>query len=158
MEDKMEDEMGMEKGMEAPMMEGASEPIMGRFSATILNRAVAEVNKLLPLFDMPEYPQFEGEQSEIPAQFLTALEMVASAAEDYGQPEVFDLGDLQGRSGSGSLVDKDLLPMLASLRGLANDKGFKDFLAAPEQEEEPSGPARAPSAREMFLSAPKGKE
>ena len=54
--------------------------------------------------------------------------VVASAAEDYGQPDLIDLSDIRDDAGVVALIN--------ALKALAADEAFADFLQSPVEGEE----------------------
>jgi hypothetical protein len=92
----------------------------GVFTVGGLNALVAALNKVLPMFEMPDYPQFDEDiEGPLPEEFARQLSMVNEAAEAAGhEPFPFE-----------EAVDDTGLRMIAGrLDSLARDKKFKNFL------------------------------
>ena len=122
--------------MAAETMEAAA-PV-GDFTAGALNRVVAILNEIMPLFgeESGEYPLFEGDVEALPGEFVTSLSMIATAATDADMADILSLEDLQVAD------DKDLML-------LAGKRDFSQFL----KQEAPSSPEPTAVAIEDPLAA-----
>lgn len=91
----------------------------GKFTKNALNRLVKELNAVLELFQQ-SYPEFEEDITIFPEEFVTSLDMVATAAADAGVDFELDMQSIRD--------DRDLAMVAGQLRNLAKDKTFKKFL------------------------------
>tara|TARA_R110000751_G_scaffold290208_5_gene396771 strand:+ start:77 stop:577 length:501 start_codon:yes stop_codon:yes gene_type:complete len=109
----------------------------GSYSVNGLNALVNALNKVLPLFQMPDYPTFDEEiNGPLPEEFVRQLAMINEAATAANlEPMPFDE----------ATDDTGLQMMAGRLDLLAKDKTFKVFLEEqvsmmdedmPEEEEE----------------------
>lgn len=102
----------------------------GRYSKAVINQLVNTLRSAQGLMGVPEealYPLFEEDVvMAFPPAFVRALAMLASAAEDYGQPGLIDLSNIK--------QDRDVALLAAKIDKLVKDEGFKAFL----NEEAPS--------------------
>ena len=96
-----------------------SEAPQGKFTVDALNRLVKELNVVLEMFG-EVYPEFAEDIAVFPQEFVAALSMVRSAAEDAGvgfDQEYAEITD-----------DRDLAILAAKIRKLGKDKTFQKFL------------------------------
>lgn len=100
----------------------ASTSPVGEFHMSALNSMVQALNRVVPLFGVPEIQPFTEDATSFPPEIMRALTMVKNAAEDSGAQE-FDLVRVK--------QDRDLLLLAGKLTALAKDRAFKDFLVAP---------------------------
>ena len=112
------EEIGAEQDMmqEQAMTEMAPQ---GKFSMDALNRLVKELNVVLDMFG-ETYSEFAEDITVFPPEFVTALSMVKSAADDSGVGLEIDFAEITD--------DRDLAIVAGKLRELANSKEFKKFL------------------------------
>jgi hypothetical protein len=122
----------------------------GNFRKVTMNKLVDAYKEIQKLMGFPEgelYGYFEEDVQEWPADFVRGLAMVASAAEDAGQPGLIDLSEIK--------KDADVARLAAKLLQLAKDESFINFLQSeptpPEaevevEEETPEG------MDEMFMA------
>jgi len=106
---------------------------VGEFSQDALNDVVAALNKVLPMFDMEQYPEFTSDMPQLPGEFVKQLGMVQAASTDAGTAELPDISSMTD--------DEDLRLLAGSLETLADDGNFVRFLksrpgAQPEAEAE----------------------
>lgn len=92
----------------------------GSYSVNGLNALVNALNKVLPLFQMPDYPTFDEDiNGPLPEEFVRQLAMVNEAAMAANlEPMVFEE----------ATDDTGLQMMAGRLDMLAKDKTFKAFL------------------------------
>ena len=105
----------------------------GRFSKTVMNALVRAYRDAQKAMDFPEeemYPEFGEDITEFPAEFVRGLAMLASAAEDYGQPDVITL--------DGITKDEDVARLAATIEALLADADFLAFLDSPMEGEDQS--------------------
>ena len=129
--------------MAAETMEAAA-PV-GDFTAGALNRVVAILNEIMPLFgeESGEYPLFEGDVEALPGEFVTSLSMIATAATDADMADILSLEDLQVAD------DKDLMLLAGKLKTLSESRDFSQFL----KQEAPPSPEPTAVAIEDPLAA-----
>ena len=102
----------------------------GRFSKTVMNalvRAYQSAQKAMDFGEGDMYPEFTEDITEFPAEFVRGLAMLASAAEDYGQPDVILLDGIK--------ADEDVARLAAKIEALLADADFLAFLASPVEGE-----------------------
>ena len=101
----------------------------GKFTAGALNRMIKELNVVLEMFG-ETYPEFAEDITVFPQEFVTALSMVKSAADDSGVGLELEFTDITD--------DRDLAIIAGRLRELAKSKEFMKFLEentlVPEEE------------------------
>ena len=98
----------------------------GRFSKSVMNALVRVYRDAQKAMNFPEaemYPEFGEDITEFPPEFVRGLAMLASAAEDYGQPDIITL--------DGITKDEDVARLAAKVEALLADSEFLAFLAAP---------------------------
>ena len=98
----------------------------GRFSKSVMNALVRVYRDAQKAMDFPEddmYPEFGEDITEFPPEFVRGLAMLASAAEDYGQPDIITL--------DGITKDEDVARLAAKVEALLADPEFLAFLSAP---------------------------
>ena len=142
---------------EADIVEGelftALSPI-GDFSAKALNVFVTGLNEVLKFF--PGSEEVEGFEEDIddgplPESLMRSLGMVTAAAEDFGDPLIFNIEDLTD--------DRALKEAAGALMALGTNDAFRAFLRKPQAgieeeevvvEEEISVPAPVSPEEEGF--------
>ena len=113
------EELGAEQDMmqEQAMTQMAPQ---GKFSMRALNQLVKELNVVLELFG-ETYPEFAEDITVFPEEFVTALSMVQSAAEDSEVGLELEFAEIKD--------DRDLAIIAGRLRKLGQSKEFQKFLA-----------------------------
>ena len=113
------EELGAEQDMmqEQAMTQMAPQ---GKFSMRALNQLVKELNVVLELFG-ETYPEFAEDITVFPEEFVTALSMVQSAAEDSEVGLELEFAEIK--------EDRDLAIIAGRLRKLGQSKEFQKFLA-----------------------------
>lgn len=102
----------------------------GRFSKTVMNALVKVYRDAQKMMGFPEdemYAEFTEDVTEFPPEFVRGLAMLASAAEDFGQPDVIIL--------DGITKDEDVARLAAKIEALLADPKFSEFLSSPMQGE-----------------------
>lgn len=108
----------------------------GRFSAKALNNLVKATNRLLPKFEQtPDYPEFSGELTQLPTDFVRVLAMFQGATDEAVERGIvddefaFDFEDITS--------DANLMILAGKINKLATDKQYDRFLRSqPTQEGE----------------------
>ena len=98
----------------------------GRFSKGVMNALVRVYRDAQKAMNFPEaemYPEFGEDITEFPPEFVRGLAMLASAAEDYGQPDIITL--------DGITKDEDVARLAAKVEALLADSEFLAFLDSP---------------------------
>ena len=96
-----------------------SEAPQGKFTVDALNRLVKELNVVLEMFG-EVYPEFAEDIAVFPQEFVAALSMVRSAAEDAGVGFDLEYAEITD--------DRDLAILAGKIRKLGKDKTFQKFL------------------------------
>jgi hypothetical protein len=96
-----------------------SEAPQGRFTVDALNRLVKELNVVLEMFG-ETYPEFAEDIAVFPEEFVRALSMVRSAAEDAGVGFDLEYAEITD--------DRDLAILAGKVSKLGKDKTFRKFL------------------------------
>ena len=96
-----------------------SEAPQGKFTVDALNRLVKELNVVLEMFG-EVYPEFAEDIAVFPQEFVAALSMVRSAAEDAGVGFDLEYAEITD--------DRDLAILAGKVRKLGKDKTFQKFL------------------------------
>ena len=96
-----------------------SEAPQGKFTVDALNRLVKELNVVLEMFG-EVYPEFAEDIAVFPQEFVAALSMVRSAAEDAGVGFDLEFAEITD--------DRDLAILSGKIRKLGKDKTFQKFL------------------------------
>ena len=96
-----------------------SEAPPGKFTVDALNRLVKELNVVLEMFG-EVYPEFAEDIAVFPQEFVAALSMVRSAAEDAGVGFDLEYAEITD--------DRDLAILAGKIRKLGKDKTFQKFL------------------------------
>ena len=137
-----EEQLIMEKAAEVDEVNAEAMAAMGpsgSFEVNELNQVVDALNLVLPLFDLPSYPEFaEGIDGDFPPEFLQQLMMVADAAADAGLERLaYDVTEIDG--------PEDLEDIAAKLDVLSKNQSFKTFLRTERKdaEEEVESPVEA---------------
>jgi len=91
----------------------------GKFTVDALNRLVKELNVVLGLFG-ETYPEFAEDIAVFPQEFVAALSMVRSAADDSGVGLEMEFTEITD--------DRDLAILAGKIRKLGKDKTFQKFL------------------------------
>jgi hypothetical protein len=92
----------------------------GDYSRRALNTLVDALNELLPMFNLPDYPEFdEGFVGPLPEEFVTQLTMIEAAAEAAGL-DSFPMDE--------AVDDRGLEMIAGRLKVLARDKTFAKFV------------------------------
>ena len=92
----------------------------GTYTTKGLNTLVSALNEVLPMFQLPDYPEFGEEiMGPLPEEFVRQLMMVSSAAESAGL-EPLDMTDASD--------DRGLEILAGHLKNYARDRGFKQFV------------------------------
>jgi|TARA_R110001599_G_scaffold156131_1_gene341976 hypothetical protein len=114
----------------------------GKFSMPDLNSLVDALNKVLPMFERPMYPEFsEDIDGILPTEFVKSLDMVATAAESSGLERLsWDI--------STAKTDGDLEAIEARLDTLSTNQPFITWLKTD------TGTGDTPAAPEMPASVP----
>ena len=128
-----EEEMIMEKAamvddMDAEALSGMGPS--GSFEVNELNQVVDALNMVLPMFDLPSYPEFaEGIDGPFPPEFVQQLMMVSDAANDAGLERLsYDISEIESA--------EDLEDVAAKLDVLSKNQPFKTFLRSERKEAE----------------------
>ena len=118
----------------------------GSYSVNGLNALVNALNKVLPFFQMPDYPTFDVEiNGPLPEEFIRQLSMVNEAAM---------AANLEPMSFEEATDDTGLQMMAGRLDMLAKDKTFKAFL----EEQVSMMDEEMPEEEEMVEEMPMGNE
>jgi hypothetical protein len=96
-----------------------AEAPQGSFTVDALNRLVKELNVVLEMFG-EVYPEFAEDIAVFPQEFVAALSMVRSAAEDAGVGFDLEFAEITD--------DRDLAILSGKIRKLGKDKTFRKFL------------------------------
>jgi hypothetical protein len=115
-----------EDEMDAVFVEKAPK---GKFSKATMNelvRAFRSAQTLMGFGEEDMYPEFtEQVVSEFPPEFVRGLAMLATAAEDYGQPGLIDLSAVR--------TDAEVAMLASKILSLVEDPEFVAFLEAPPE-------------------------
>jgi len=107
----------------------------GRFSAKALNNLVKATNRLLPKFGQtPDYPEFDGNITEFPTDFVRVLAMFQGATDDAVEQGIVDdefAFDFENISD-----DANLMVLAGKINKLASDKQYDRYLRSQPTEEE----------------------
>ena len=107
----------------------------GRFSAKALNNLVKATNRLLPKFGQtPDYPEFGGEITEFPTDFVRVLAMFQGATDDAVEQGIVD--DEFAFDFENITDDANLMVLAGKINKLASDKQYDRYLRSQPVEEE----------------------
>ena len=99
----------------------------GRFTAKALNNLVKATNRLLPKFDQtPDYPEFSGELTQLPTDFVRVLAMFQGATDEAVQQGIVD--DEFAFDFEEITSDGNLMILAGKINKLATDKQYDRFL------------------------------
>ncbi len=97
--------------------------VVGMYSQTGLNALVDAVNQALVAAGFEGvYPEFDGDSTELPAEFVRLLAMLNDAAEEAGVPVNLDLSMLED--------DRDLALLASEVAKLASAPEFASTMLA----------------------------
>jgi hypothetical protein len=107
----------------------------GRFSAKALNNLVKAANRLLPKFGQtPDYPEFSGNITQLPTDFVRVLAMFQGATDDAVEQGIVDdefAFDFENISD-----DANLMMLAGKINKLATDKQYDRYLRSQPTEDE----------------------
>lgn len=107
----------------------------GRFSAKALNNLVKAANRLLPKFGQtPDYPEFSGNMTQLPTDFVRVLAMFQGATDDAVEKGIVDdefAFDFENISD-----DANLMVLAGKINKLATDKQYDRYLRSQPTEDE----------------------
>ena len=107
----------------------------GRFSAKALNNLVKATNRLLPKFGQtPDYPEFSGNITEFPTDFVRVLAMFQGATDDAVEQGIVD--DEFAFDFENITDDANLMVLAGKINKLASDKQYDRYLRSQPTEEE----------------------
>ena len=107
----------------------------GRFSAKALNYLVKATNRLLPKFGQtPDYPEFSGNITEFPTDFVRVLAMFQGATDDAVEQGIVD--DEFAFDFENITDDANLMVLAGKINKLASDKQYDRYLRSQPAEEE----------------------
>lgn len=123
----------------------------GNFTSRGLSPLVKATNKLLPLFDQTgDYPQVP-DTKQLPPDFTRILAMFVGAVDDAISADV--LNPEMAIQLDNVRDDSALMALAGKLDMLSKDRGFKQFLKEPMEEEESMGEEMGEDMSEMKMSA-----
>jgi|DEB19_MinimDraft_3_1074340.scaffolds.fasta_scaffold02755_4 hypothetical protein len=108
----------------------------GKFSVSALNATVGAFNRLLTAMGQPgDYPEFSGDTTKLPGDFVRGLAMATDAAAEMGV-ELPPVGEVKNDAG--------LARLAGAMDALSKDEQFKAMMASspddlPTEEEAPEG-------------------
>jgi hypothetical protein len=107
----------------------------GRFSAKALNNLVKATNRLLPKFGQtPDYPEFSGNLTQLPTDFVRVLAMFQGATEDAVEQGIVD--DEFAFDFETITDDANLMMLAGKINKLASDKQYDRYLRSQPTAEE----------------------
>ena len=129
-------------------VDAALPPVRGLFSQTAANALVSAANAALTAggFD-GNYPEFDADLTELPAEFLRLLMMLSDAAAQVAPDIVIDLSTIED--------DRDLAMLASQLQQLASSAEFQQLMGGPGETEVvaeavPAAPAAPPEEALMM--------
>jgi len=119
----------------------------GNFDLSDLNSLVDALNKVLPMFERPMYPEFtEDIDGPLPTEFVKSLNMVSDAAKESGLERLsWDIATAEN--------NEDLEAIEARLDTLSTNQPFITWLKTDNTPKAPQEQA-APPAPEMPAAPP----
>lgn len=120
----MADEMrGMGEEMQG-MLDMELPTIRGQFSETAMNALVDATNMALEAAGFEgDYPEFDSDVTEFPAEFMRVLMMFADAAEETGAGVELTMDTIED--------DRDVASLAAKVRQLAESDAFAEGMKEP---------------------------
>lgn len=121
---------------------------VGMFSQTAMNALVDATNTALTAggFD-GDYPEFEGDITEFPMEFVRLLSMLSDAAVETGSVVDISLAGIED--------DRDVALLASTIQQLASDPAYASGMTAPLEEEvvvdETMGPASGAIDEEALM-------